>query len=62
MGRLINDVLTANDEDRAAAESKLRVVAYALTNMLKAYEVSELQERISKIEEYVECQEAKRRK
>jgi hypothetical protein len=62
LGRLINEVLVADDEGRAAAESKLRVVAYALTNLLKAYECSELQERISKIEEYVECQEAKRRK
>ncbi len=56
LGRLINEVLTASDDERAAAESKLRVVAYALTNMLKAYEVADLQERISKIEEYVECQ------
>lgn len=56
LGRLINEVLTASDDERAAAESKLRVVAYALTNLLKAYEVADLQERISKIEEYVECQ------
>lgn len=56
LGRLINEVLTASDDERAAVESKLRVVAYALTNLLKAYEVADLQERISKIEEYVECQ------
>lgn len=62
LGRLINEVLVSSDEERAATESRLRVVAYALTNLLKAYECSELQERISKIEEYVECQEAKRRK
>jgi len=55
LGRLINEVLTSSDEERAAAESKLRVVAYALTNLLKAYEVSELQERISKIEEHISC-------
>ncbi len=56
LGRLINEVLTASDDERAAVESKLRVVAYALTNLLKAYECSELSERIEKIEEYVECQ------
>jgi hypothetical protein len=56
LGRLINEVLTADEENQFKAESRLRVVAYALTNMLKAYEVSDLQERISKIEECIECQ------
>lgn len=59
LNRLINEVLTASDEDREATESRLRVVAYAMTNMLKAYEIGDLGERIGKLEEHVVCFQSK---
>jgi len=61
LGRLINKVLVADDEGRAKAEGQLRVVSYAMSNLLKAYEYSELQDRIGKIEEYIKCQEVQRK-
>ncbi len=59
LNKLINQVLTAKEEDQGNVQNKLRTVAYSLTVLLKAFEISDLSGRIEKIEEFIKCQESK---
>jgi len=56
INRLVNEVLTGNADESMAAQNKLRTISYSLTVLLKAFEISELSERVKKIEEFIECQ------
>lgn len=61
LNRLINQVLQADEEGAIGAQNKLRTIAYAMSNLLKALEVGELSERISKIEDFIKCQDLKQK-
>ncbi len=51
INKLINEVLTTDGDESREAQCKLRVCSYALSVLLKGFEVGDLGERMAKLEE-----------